>query len=225
MPASDETTVTDRMSATRPAFIAPVEGCEAPVYADDRALIAAVLAGDVRAAGRFHDHLRPVIEHALRRILRGRRDELDDLVQMTFERLVVSLVEERFEGRSNLTTWATAIAMHVALDALRRRLRMERRVVFAFEQDRVPSAGSPEKQMEARSELDRVHDILCRMKPALVEALVLHDVLGHGLDEVAALTHASPSAAQARLFRARKELLRRARASVAVPSGAVGGGS
>jgi DNA-directed RNA polymerase specialized sigma24 family protein len=48
------------------------------------------------------------------------------------------------------------------------------------------------------------------MKPSLAEAVLLFDVLGHNLQEVASLTGVSLSAAQSRLHRGRKELVRRA---------------
>jgi RNA polymerase sigma factor (sigma-70 family) len=211
----DDKPIADTMSAmSRPQHLAPVPPVPPPSYESDEELIGAVLEGDARAAGQFHDRLRPVIEHALRRILRGRRDEFDDLVQITFERVVRGLAEDRFEGRCHLTTWAGAIAGHVALDALRRRLRDEQRVVRESRPDQRRSAASPIDQIEARAELERLHDILIRMKPNLAEALILHDVLGHALPEVAQLTRATLSAAQSRLFRARKELLRRARANI-----------
>ena len=67
-----------------------------------------------------------------------------------------------------------------------------------------------ERRLEARSEIQRLHRILGKMKPSLAQTLVLFDVLGHNLDEVAELMGVTPSAAQSRLFRARKELVRRA---------------
>ena len=181
---------------------------------DDRALVGSVLAGDPRVAARFHDRLRPVIEHALRRVLRSRRDDFEDLVQVTFERVIHGLAEDRFEGRSNLSTWVAAIAAHVALDALRRRFREQSRFAVV-PSDLHADVRVAERQIEARSELDRIHGVLGRMKSVLAEVLVLHDVLGHDLQEVATITQVSLAAAQSRLFRARKDLLRRTKAKVA----------
>ena len=214
MPSGDESHASEMSAMPRLQHLNEVQPAPVPAYETDAELIAAVLEGDVRAAGQFHDRLRPVIEHVMRRILRGRRDEFDDLVQITFERIVRGLAEDRFEGRCHLTTWAGAIAGHVALDSLRRRLREDQRVVRDSQPDQRRASDSTVERIEARDELWRLHDILGRMKPALAEVLILHDVLGHALPEVAKLTRASLSAVQSRLFRARRELLRRARANI-----------
>lgn len=175
---------------------------------DDAELVRAVQAGDVRAAGQLYDRLRPVIESGLRRILHSARGDFEDLAQICFEQVFVALSQGRFEGRSQLSTWVNAIAGHVALDALRRRVREEKRAQLGAAQPAVEIRS--DRRLEARSELQRLHDILSRMPPKLAEALVLHDVFGHEIDEIAMLTSSSVRAAQSRLFRARKELLRRA---------------
>ncbi len=179
----------------------------------DQELVAAIRRGDGQSAQVLYDRLQPAIDHALRRVLRRRSEDFNDLVQVTFERIIRAIAEDRFAGQSALTTWAAAIAGHVAIDFLRRSMR-ERRL-FSSE---VPGDGvrvmsvtraPTERRLEARSEIQRLHAILARMKPALAETLVLYDVLGHSLEEVAALTGVTPSAAQSRLFRGRKELVRR----------------
>jgi DNA-directed RNA polymerase specialized sigma24 family protein len=48
-----------------------------------------------------------------------------------------------------------------------------------------------------------------QMRPKYAEAVVLHDLLGHDLAEVARLTDISVAAAQSRLVRGRKDLVRR----------------
>jgi RNA polymerase sigma-70 factor (ECF subfamily) len=180
----------------------------------DAELLAAVRKGDGSSAQLLYDRLHPAIDHALRRVLRRRTDDFDDLIQVTFERVIRAVIEDRFEGQSALTTWAAAIAGHVAIDALRRSVRERKLFAMSVPTDLSPlpsGARAPtERQLEARSEIGRLHGILAKMKPALAETLVLYDVLGHSLEEVAALTGVSQSAAQSRLFRGRKELLRRA---------------
>lgn len=177
-------------------------------------LLQALRRGEGRAAHALYELLRPAIDRSLRRVLHSRHRDFDDLMQITFERILRSLAEDRFEGRSSLRTWASAIAGHVALDALRTRARENRR----FERDISVAdlCGSPrtESRIEALAELHRVHDILSRMSPDLAETLVLHDVLGHPLEEIALLKSAGLSATQSRLRRARIELKRRASSTI-----------
>jgi len=150
----------------------------------------------------------------LRRILQSNADH-DDQLQVVFERVIRTLVERKFAGACSLSTWATAIASNVAVDALRARIR-ERAVVWddragGSEHAARVSSGSLERQLEARAEIAELHAILTSMDPAQAEAVLLHDVHGHELTEIALITRVSVAAAQSRLVRGRKELLRRAR--------------
>ena len=180
---------------------------------DDREIVAAVQGGDGSVARLFYDRLRPRIEYALRRVLRGHDIDTDDLVQVTFERVIRGIAADRFSGKSALTTWAAAIAGHVAIDFLRR-LQLERRLFSGVAPPeasaRQGGAFSPEGRLEARSEIPHLQGVLARMSPILVEAVVLHDVLGHSIEELAAFTGVSEDAASSRLRRGRKELVRRA---------------
>ena len=180
----------------------------------DEQIIAGLSAGEVWAAGALYDRLQPVVDRTLRRVLQSNIDQ-DDLVQVVFERVIRTLVEQKFAGACSLATWASAIASNVAVDALRARIR-ERAVVWedrargAEHAAAVPS-GSLERQLEARAEIAELHAILGTMDPAQAEAVLLHDVHGHELTEIALITRVSVAAAQSRLVRGRKELLRRAR--------------
>lgn len=175
----------------------------------ERELLEALYRGEVRAAGWLYDHLRPSIDRALRRVLYARHRDFDDLMQSTFERVLRGLIDGRFEGRSSLRTWASAIAGHVALDALRSRSREERRSASASDEGEWGAEPRLEGRLDALAELRRLQGILSRMKPDLAETLILADVLGHSLEEIARLRGAGLSATQARLHRARLELRRR----------------
>ena len=63
--------------------------------------------------------------------------------------------------------------------------------------------------IEARVELDHVRRGLAQMKPSRAEVLVLHDVHGYRLSEIASMLDLSVSAVQSRLVRGRKELYER----------------
>ncbi len=177
---------------------------------DDARLLEGLYAGERAAAGQLYDQLRTPIDRALRRVLHQRGPDFEDLVQITFERLLRSLAEGRFEGRSSLKTFASAIASHVALDALRRRQRERLRMGHLPDEETLPLATHTDRRMESLTELRRVQAILLDMKPDLAETLILHDVLGHKVSEIGDLRGTSESAAQSRLYRARMELKRRA---------------
>jgi RNA polymerase sigma factor (sigma-70 family) len=180
----------------------------------DEQIVAGLIAGEEWAAEALYDRLQPVVDRALRRVLQNNADH-DDQVQVVFERVIRTLVERKFAGACSLSTWATAIASNVAIDALRARIR-ERAVVWedrarGAEHAASVSSGNLERQLEARAEIAELHAILGSMEASQAETVLLHDVHGHELSEIAVLTRVSVAAAQSRLVRGRKELLRRAR--------------
>ena len=180
---------------------------------NDDALIAGLLAGQDAAAELLYTRLTPVIEGAVRRVFGVPEPDHDDLVQGSLEHIVRSLLERRFQAACSLTTWASLISERVAIDALRDRSR--ERNLFRQGMSSSPDvldaveAVPLERQLEARSELQRLQSVLSRMKPEHSLTLVMHDLFGHELAEIAKLTGVSPTAAQSRLVRGRKELLRR----------------
>lgn len=144
----------------------------------------------------------------------GRRgDDYDDLVQATLEQVVITVIEKRYAGACSLTTWASSLAAHIALNALRSR-QAERRVLdrhYDIERDSGVAWGGAdvERQVSAREQIEQVRRRLASMNPNKAEAVVLHDVLGHDLAEIAVLTGVSVAAAQSRLVRGRAELMRK----------------
>jgi RNA polymerase sigma-70 factor (ECF subfamily) len=177
----------------------------------DEDMIDGLLQGRNAEAERLCRQLRPVIERTLRRLFPGCEDH-DDLVQASLERVVRTLVEKRFERACSLSTWASTIAAHVGIDAMRSRTR-ERglfRVGLSSSPDVLaqPEAVPLERKLEARSELSCLKDVMDALSPEQRQTLVLHDVLGLELKDIADETGVSPAAAQSRLVRGRKELMR-----------------
>jgi RNA polymerase sigma-70 factor (ECF subfamily) len=177
----------------------------------DEDMIDGLLHGRDAAAEHLCRQLRPVIERTLRRLFPGCEDH-DDLVQSSLERVVRTLIEKRFAGACSLSTWASTIAAHVGIDAMRSRTR-ERglfRVGLTSSPDVLaqPEAVPLERKLEARSELSCLKDVLDALSPEQRQTLLLHDVLGLELKDIANETGVTPAAAQSRLVRGRKELMR-----------------
>jgi len=66
-----------------------------------------------------------------------------------------------------------------------------------------------DREVIARHDLQRLRDSLAAMSPERAETLVLHDVLGHELTDIAGMMGVSVAAAQSRLVRGRRELAAR----------------
>jgi len=175
----------------------------------DEEIIEAVLDGDMRVAGAIHDRLIGVIDHSLFRVMGRREHDHDDLVQTCFEQVLKTLTKYTYARGCSLRTWASRISTNIALNALRSRQR-ERKVIHRPSE---PAQDAPdvllEGQAEAHVDLEKVRQELVRMRPSRAEVLVLHDVHGYSLGEVAGLLQLSVSAAQSRLVRGRAELRQR----------------
>lgn len=189
----------------------------------DGELIDAFEAGDRAACGLIYDRLVGVVEGTLFRIM-GRRDELhEDLVQTAFEQILLTLSNGRFARACTLGSWASSVTTHVAFNAIRKRMR-ERRVIdrardAELEGLTAPSSIDLERDYSVAQGWRGVRRHLAEMHPDQAETLVLHDVLGHDLAEIAVLTDVSVAAAQSRLVRGRKDLKERMEKSTRAPRG------
>jgi RNA polymerase sigma-70 factor (ECF subfamily) len=179
-----------------------------PLETDDAArdLVRRCVDGDRAAQTRlFRDEARRV--HGLLYRVLGPAGPHEDLVQETFLRVFRSLPQYR--GESQLSTWIGGIALNVAYGHLRSNPPPAVRLEL------VPDPGSSQpdadQQVAAREGLRRVYQILDRMDPRLRIAFTLHAVDGRPLREVAALMSASLVATKARVWRARRELDKRAK--------------
>ncbi len=162
--------------------------------------------GDRAAQTRlFREEVRRV--HGLLYRVLGPNGPHEDLIQETFLRVFRSLPQ--FRGESQLTTWIGGIALNVAYGYLRSNPPPAVRLEL------VPDArvdeSEAEQQVAARQGLRRVYQLLERMDPRLRIAFTLHAIDGRPLREVAELMSASLVATKARVWRARRELDKRAK--------------
>jgi RNA polymerase sigma-70 factor, ECF subfamily len=179
---------------------------------DDSALVGSVEAWLLAASTRTVD-LQRTIEQTLYRVLRRRPSEFEDLAQITYERVIRTLGEGRFEGRAQLATWAGAIAARVAVEWLRRQSREQRLLNALGTTSLAAEVHMPQRKLEARSEIRRVQAILGRMNSKAATVLVLHDMVGYSVPELAQILGIGASAAQTRLRRARAEFVKRCTAT------------
>jgi RNA polymerase sigma-70 factor, ECF subfamily len=172
----------------------------------ERELLRRCAEGDRAAQTRlFREQVRRV--HGLLFRVLGPSGAVEDLIQETFIRVFRALPQ--FRGEAQLSTWIGGIALNVAYGHLRSHAPPTVRLELVPE--RRADDADLDEQMEAREGLRRVYEILDRMEPRLRVAFTLHAVDGRPLRDVAALMSATVVATKARVWRARRELARRAR--------------
>ena len=172
---------------------------------NDQELLVALADNDPRAGFVLYDRLIRVVEWTILRITGQRLPDHEDLVQAAFEQIVTTLHDKRYAQGCSLSTWAAALSCHIALNALRARRRQRRFSSAAASTE--PSRGvDPESQLDARQTLERVRAELVRMNAGRAEVLLLHEVNGLGLSDIARALGISVAAAQSRLSRGRREL-------------------
>jgi RNA polymerase sigma-70 factor (ECF subfamily) len=172
---------------------------------DDTEIIAAVRRGDAYAATALYHRAKPQVERTLVRVLGGRDRDHEDFAQIALIELVQSL--GAFRGECSLDTWISRIAARTVWKQLRR--RRSDRAVFdadASADDAVASSSDTGRDVAARSLSRRVRGHLEAMDPMKAWTVILHDVCGHDLREIAEITECSVAAAQTRLSRGRIEL-------------------
>jgi len=144
---------------------------------------------------------RPVF--ALLSRMLGRGPHVEDLAQETFLRAFRALPAFRADGTARLSTWLLTIATRLALDA-----RKKKRLPLATPEamDAVADAATPATEL-ARRELGRR---LARAAESLSDdqraALLLAEVHGFSMREVAEALGVEEATAKTRLFRARQRM-------------------
>jgi len=161
--------------------------------------------GDRAAQREVFATQRLAVHRALYRILGSNRD-VEDLLQDTFLEVFRGLA--RFRGDSSLARWCSIIATRVAWAYLERRKPATQSLELVDE----PATDSPDASREllARAAARRLYAALDRLEPAMRIAFALAVIDGRPLAEVATLTGASQVATKTRVWRARRELFRRA---------------
>src|SRR5690606_37957175 len=109
----------------------------------------------------------------------------------------------------SLKTWAARVTANVGLNALRARRRERAVLDRTVEPVEGVSGGDLERASHARAQLRRVMEALSLMNRRRAQAVFLHDIEGYALHEISAMTDVSLAAAQSRLVRGRRELMKR----------------
>jgi RNA polymerase sigma-70 factor, ECF subfamily len=162
--------------------------------------------GDRGAQRELFHTLKNGVHHTLYRILGANRD-LEDLLQDAFLEIFRALPS--FRGDSSLARWSQTIATRTAYLAIERRkpASVDLEVVENEIIDRDPDAH---RVALARQAARRLYAALDRIDPKQRIAFALAVIDGLPLAEVAQLTESSVVAVKTRVWRARRDLMKRA---------------
>jgi RNA polymerase sigma-70 factor, ECF subfamily len=172
----------------------------------DLALAQRAAEGDRAAQRELFHHLKKAVHHTLYRILGANRD-IEDLIQDAFFEIFRALPS--FRGDSSLTRWSQTIATRTAYLAIERRkpAAVDLDVVEDEIVDRDPDAH---RIALARQAAKRLYAALDKLDPKQRIAFALAVIDGLPLAEVAQLTDSSLVAVKTRVWRARRDLMKRA---------------
>ena len=179
---------------------------EKPTPSGEAELVAACVAGDQVAQRALFRREYARVHATVYRLLGPSRDQ-DDLVQETFIAAFRGLA--RFRGESRLSTWIDRIAVRVVFEHIRARGKtpLPFGVVQLEDED---SGVEVDAQAHARDGLRRLYAALGELVPEQRLAFALYSIDGRSIAEVARLTNVTAVTAKLRIWRARRELMKRA---------------
>lgn len=134
----------------------------------------------------------------------GDADDGADILQDAYLRAFASLRRGEFDGRALIDTWLYRVALSVALNARRARLRGQARAAAAPR----PSVDALE-QAQARLHLREAFEWMRELPDEQCAAMVLRGLEGLSTKETAEVLGCSEGAVEQRLVRARETLRRR----------------
>lgn len=131
--------------------------------------------------------------------------DLDDLVQQAAEQIIKC--RDRFEGRSDISTWIYAVCYRILLKHRRWYRRWSVRFRLEQEGDPTPQDDSlPGATLERRERARRLQAALDRLSERHRAAVVLHDVEELSIAEIACIVGSNELTVRSRLRDGRRRL-------------------
>lgn len=169
-------------------------------HSQDAELLARVVAGDHEAFTLvMRDNEDRVFSVCLR--IMGDRELALDATQETF--LTVFRKAEQFKGNSALGTWIYRIAVNTCYDLLR---KQKRRRADPIPDHVDPTDHSAEDAVEAAAVRPEIREALATLSNEFRTAVVLSDIEGMPLPEIAEVLGVPVGTVKSRVFRARRLL-------------------
>ena len=144
-------------------------------------------------------------------ILRNREDT-EDVAQLVFTKVYYAI--KSFDGRCALQTWICKIAINECYSWLRKR---RTRNQYETEWPEHETAGIEAGTDRTVAQRDFLNKLLLRIPEEDRLLMILKEVEGHSINELAEMTGLTPTAIKVRMFRARQKLVQAAQGMSRLP--------
>ena len=178
------------------------------------ALVRRAQAGDEAAFREIVEHYQSKVFSIIHGIVRQRND-VEDIAQHVFTKVYFSI--RNFDFRSSLITWIYKITVNECFDYLRK--KKVRKLVYESDlsEDEVrrventePSVDRQPRADETLARRDYVTKLMTRVSEEERMLLMLKEVEGHSVEELAQMTGMNENTIKVKLFRARQKLVKAA---------------
>jgi RNA polymerase sigma-70 factor (ECF subfamily) len=182
---------------------------------DDRQLVRLAQAGDKEAFEelvRRHQHRVFAVAGGILR----RREDVEDIAQQVFVKAYFSL--KRFDQRAAFSTWLYKITVNECWDLLRKKkvrpllyesdLSEEQAQQFSASERMASGTQDVSEKLEAQQQVERLLQGLDQRDRMM---LILKEVEGFAIEEIAEILDLNANTVKVRLFRARRRIVNQAR--------------
>jgi RNA polymerase sigma-70 factor, ECF subfamily len=198
-----------------PGQVGGPDGTRDGVRHDDRELVRRAQQDDKEAFELLVERHKSRVFAVAGGILRNRED-VEDVAQQVFLKAYFSL--KRFDQRAAFSTWLYKITVNECWDVLRKRkvrplvfeaeLSEEQAQIYRAAEDVKDGTPDISERLEKREELERLLDCLDERDRTM---LVLKEVRGFSVEEIAEILEINGNTVKVRLFRARQRIMERAK--------------
>jgi RNA polymerase sigma-70 factor, ECF subfamily len=204
-------------TGTLPPVVESVGRGQKPAGAmDDRELVSRAQAEDKEAFEELIRRHQNRVFAVASRILR-KREDVEDIAQQVFVKAYFSL--KRFDQRAAFSTWLYKITVNECWDLLRKKkvrplvyesdLSEEQARQIITSEEKVNPGPDISERLEARQRVERLLEGLDDRDRLM---LILKEVEGFSIEEIAEVLNLNANTVKVRLFRARRRIVIRARA-------------
>ncbi len=181
---------------------------------DEAALVKRVQARDEMAFREIVERYQAKVFSIIYGILRNHNDA-EDIAQQVFAKIYFSI--RNFDFRSSLLTWIYKITVNECYDYLRK--KRVRKLVYEsdFSAEDAQRLESSEPAVDTAAPIDRrivQQDLVVKLLSKVSEEdrtlILLKEVEGHSVEELAAMTGLNENTIKVKLFRTRQKLLKAA---------------